>query len=91
MIHQYWNQIVGSDIYPNEIVNVISDKTLEVRRMDSKQLSEPFTENQKWECTSNKDAEVRRIRKNQDGKWRDTSKCIFVESDKPYRYHDYSF
>ena len=91
MIHKYWNMIVGSDIYPHEIVNVISDKTLEVRRMDAEQLSAAYEENQKWKCTSNPELAIFRIRKNKDGYWRDTSKCTFIESETPRRHHDYSF
>ena len=63
MIHKYWNMIVGSDVYPHEIVNVISDKTLEVRRMDSEELSAAYEENQKWKSNRRMLNDVERSKK----------------------------
>ncbi len=91
-IKKYWIQGVGSDCYPWELVKKVSDITLEIRKMDSKEITPAHTSYgaQKWKITSNKENEIIRIRKNKNGVFK-AYKCGFYPSDKPCRHHDYSF
>lgn len=74
---KYFNEKIGSDSYPYELVNEVSDKTVEIRRMKSTidpewkpefhvggfaaHCSNQFT--QKWIYESDEDAPLIRIRK----------------------------
>lgn len=94
-----------SDVHAYEIVKVISDKTIEVRKMDTKhdishlkQYAGGFgghvedQRNQKVTYTSNPDAEVIRIRrkKNNPEQWSNNGDR-FGLTEKPYAFYDYNF
>ena len=93
-----------SDVYPYEIVRVVSDKTLEVREM--KAIRDPnwkpeiipggFSghctnqDEQRWIIESDFDRPVRRIRLGKKG-WKDKYGSRFSLSEKPRKFHDYNF
>jgi len=94
-----------SDVDAYEIVKVISDKTIEVRKMDTKhdishlkQYAGGFCghvedqRNQKVTYASNPDAEVIRIRrkKNNPEQWCNGNQR-FGLTEKPYAFYDYNF
>lgn len=94
-----------SDVHAYEIVKVISDKTIELRKMDSKhdishlkQYAGGFAghvadqRNQKVTYASNPDAEVIRIRrkKNNPEQW-GNGNLRFGLTEKPYAFYDYNF
>ena len=101
---QYANQYGYSDVYPFEVVKVISDKTIEVREMDAerdesvelKWVAGGFAGHcvnqryQKWHITSNPENRVIRIRLGKQG-WKDKHGRKFGLSDKPTRFYDYNF
>lgn len=101
----YANQYGHSDVYPFEVVNTVSMKTLEIRPMGYK-----LTEGWKPEfilggfaghCTNQQsqtydyhqlpDEPVIRIRKHKNDKWFDKSGNRYVLSEKPRRFYDYNF
>jgi hypothetical protein len=104
-MEKYANLYGWSDVYPYEVIKVISDKTVEVRAMSSELdpewkpemspggFSAHTTNNhsQKWKITSNPDIPIIRIRKHKDGRWYSKHKHRFVFSDSPYRFYDYNF
>ena len=81
----YFERIGYSDIEPYEAINKISEKTIEIRKMDYNLikheelksisggfLSHCFNQNEPmWEITSNENNKVFRIRFHKDGSWRD--------------------
>ncbi len=94
-----------SDVDAYEIVKVISDKTIEIRKMDTehdishlKQYAGGFfghvenQRNQKVTYASNPDAEVIRIRrkKNNPEEWCNGN-LRFGLTEKPYAFYDYNF
>lgn len=94
-----------SDVHAYEIVKVISDKTIEVRKMDTehdishlKQYAGGFCghvadqRNQKVTYASNPNAEVIRIRrkKNNPEQWVNGN-LRFGLTEKPYAFYDYNF
>ncbi len=93
-----------SDVYPFEVVRVISDKTIEVREMDAERDESVQLEwlpggfvghcvnqrDQKWIITSNESNPVIRVRLNKKG-WQDKHGRRFGLSDKPVRFYDYNF
>jgi hypothetical protein len=94
-----------SDVDAYEIVKVISDKTIEIRKMDTehdishlKQSVGGFfghvenQRNQKVTYASNPDAEVIRIRrkKNNPEEWCNGN-LRFGLTEKPYAFYDYNF
>ena len=101
---QYANQYGYSDVYPFEVVKVISDKTIEVREMDAERDESVKLEwvaggfaghcvnqrDQKWNITSNPENRVIRIRLGKQG-WKDKHGRKFGLSDKPTRFYDYNF
>ena len=101
---QYANQYGYSDVYPFEVVKVISDKTIEVREMDAerdesvelKWVAGGFAghcvnqRDQKWFITSNPENKIIRIRSGKGG-WKDKHGRKFGLSDKPIRFYDYNF
>lgn len=92
-----------SDVNPYEIVRRISDKTIEVRRMDA--VRDPSwnrefipggffghtanNDSQKWIITSNPTNEVIRIRLTKSG-WRN-KRMRFVLSATPVHFYDFNF
>jgi len=101
---QYANQYGFSDVTPYEVVRKISDKTMEVRRMDSEKDESMKLDfhvggfsahcsnqrNQKWFITSNVNNPTKRIRLSKDG-WKDAHGGKFKLSDAPIRFYDYNF
>jgi hypothetical protein len=100
----YANRIGYSQVYPYEIIRVISDKTIEVREMEA--LPDPnwkprilpggfagHCENQyeqTWIIVSNTKNPVIRIRKRKDGQWY-SNMGRHVFEDKPRYFYDYNF
>lgn len=94
-----------SDVDAYEIVKVISDKTIEIRKLDTehdishlKQYAGGFCghvenqRNQKVTYTSNPEASVIRIRrkKNNSEEWTNNG-SRFGLTEKPYAFYDYNF
>lgn len=102
---KYANCIGYTDVTPWEVVRVISDKTLEIRPMDS--VKDPawvaefhqggFTAHcsnqneQRWIITSSTDYDTTRIRLNSKGQWKDKHGQRFVLSAEPRRFYDFNF
>jgi hypothetical protein len=103
-MNKYANHYGYSDVYPFEVVRVISDKTIEVREMDAERDDSVKLEwlpggfsghcvnqrDQKWFITSNESNPVIRLRLNKKG-WQDKHGRRFGLSDKPVRFYDYNF
>ena len=103
----YANYAMYTDVQPYEIVRVVSDKCLEVRHMDAKQLHTPEDlgwisggfaghatknrEGQKWEITSNLNNRVFKIRRQKNGTWKKAGGGRFYLSTEPHKFHDYNF
>jgi hypothetical protein len=101
---QYANMYSYSDVEPFEVVRAISDKTLEVRGMDSERDESIKLEfhvggfaahcsnqrDQKWFITSNPENRIIRIRLGKKG-WKDKHGRKFGLSDKPVKFYDYNF
>ena len=99
-ILKYVNRSIGSDCYPYEVVKIISDKCIEIRAMETKQIVFPkqfhiggFSAhcsdnyNQEYEYIANENAEVFRIRKGKKG-W---GYGKFWMSNNPTKFYDYNF
>lgn len=98
------NQIGYSDVTPYEVVRVVSDKTLEVRRMEAERDESVKLEwavggfaghcinqrQQKWIITSNKNNPTVRIRLGKKG-WKDAYGQRYDLNDKPIMFYDYNF
>lgn len=101
---KYANLIGYSDITPFEVVRVISNKTIEIREMNSKLVEGWKPEmivggfaahcvnnnTQEYTYKSRPDAPVVRARLQKNGKW----KSMFGEhriSETPKRFYDYNF
>ena len=100
----YANHYGYSDVNPFEVVKVISDKTIEVREMDSEK--DPSwvpnwhvggfaghcsnQQEQKWFIKSNAENPVVRIRLGKQG-WKDKNGRKFGLSEQPVRFYDYNF
>ena len=92
-----------SDVYPYEIVRIVSDKTIEVRAMD---VSENKTKmdfhpggfhthcsnqsEQSYDYSSNESGNVVRIRLGKQG-WKCKNGQRFNIADKPFKFYDYNF
>ena len=104
-MNKFANQYGYSDVYPFEVVKVISDKTIEVREMDAERDESVKLEwvvggfaghctnqrDQKWFITSNDSNPVVRIRLSKSGVWKDKHGRKFGLSDQPSRFYDYNF
>jgi len=102
---QYANYHGYSDIHPYEVVKKISDKTLEIRKMNAEQdpTWNPIWEvggfaghcansaEQRWIITSDENLRTLRIRLHKDGVWRDRYGSKYRLSEKPRRFYDYNF
>lgn len=73
------------EVYPYEIMRKISNKTLEVRKMNYELISGD-SGNQEWKCYSNEKFPILRIRLHKDGVWRDTRKLRYLLNTKPDCY-----
>ena len=104
---RYANQYLYSDIVPFEVTRVVSDRTIDVRRMISVRdpswkpeiipggFSGHCTNNteQRWFFESDPTFHITRIRRSKKGAnlWRDKYGNNYVLSDAPRRFHDYNF
>jgi hypothetical protein len=104
-MNKFANQYGYSDVYPFEVVKVISDKAVEVREMEAERDESVKLEwvvggfaghctnqrDQKWFITSNEGNPVVRIRLSKSGVWKDKHGRKFDLNDKPVRFYDYNF
>ena len=103
MEYKYASEHFYTDVQAYEIVKVISDKTLEVRRLeatyDISHLNHyaggfcGHVENQRDQKVSFKvdtESPVIRIRKNKYGKWSHKGRRFSLQT-KPYAYRDFNF
>lgn len=102
---KYANQYGYSDTTPFEVIRKISDKTIEVRRMDAVRdtsVEMKFDvggfsahcinqDDQKWIITSDETSPVIRIRLQKNGVWKDKGGSRYALSDKPVKFYDYNF
>ena len=102
---KYANQFGWSDVEPFEVVRAVSDKTIEIRRMDTEKDESVKLEfrvggfsahcsnqgDQKWIITSQPDATVFRIRLSKNKGWRCAHGNRYVLADEPRKYYDYNF
>lgn len=102
---KYANSISYSDINPHEVVRVVSDKCLEIRRMKAEKDPSWKPEwhaggfaghcanqhEQRWFITPQPLATVFRIRKQKDGKWRSAHRDEYRLADAPRKFYDYNF
>ena len=101
---KYANLVLHTDVEPFEIVRVVSDKTIEIRKM-STELNKNWkpqidvggfvghcTNNntQKWNITSNKKNPVVRARLRKDGRFYSAYGKHCIE-DTPRKKYDYNF
>jgi|TARA_R110000772_G_scaffold48205_1_gene110153 hypothetical protein len=101
--YKYACHYMYTDVHAYEIVKLVSDKTIEVRKMDTehdishlKQYSGGFCghvaeqRNQKVTYASNPNNEVIRIRKKKNGGWGHKA-LRFGLNEEPYAFYDYNF
>jgi hypothetical protein len=101
-IRKFANLVLWSDVQPYEVVRVVSDKCVEIRAMETKQIVFPkefhiggFSAhcadnwNQDYEYSSNETAPTMKIRKGKKG-WKSGS-LKFQMSDAPVKHYDYNF
>ena len=100
----YANESGYSDMYPYEIVKVVSENTIEIRAIDTerddsvelKWVSGGFAGHcvnqaqQKWFYKSNPDNSVRRIRRRKDGYFYNHCNRVYL-AQEPRKFHDYNF
>jgi len=105
--HRFANNYLFSDVNPFEVVRVISDKTIEVREMDTEMASDwkpnmvsggfafhctnNADQRKAWVITSNEDNPVVRIRKQKDGSWKNPTFGRFRLADAPIKKYDFNF
>jgi hypothetical protein len=101
-IRKFANHIMWSDVEPYEVVRIISDKCVEIRPMQTKQIVFPkqflvggFSAhcadnyNQEYQYTSDPSRSTMKIRKGKKG-WGSGS-LKFQMSDAPVKHYDYNF
>ena len=102
---KFANHYGYSDVTPYEVVRVVSDKTIEVREMDSERdtsVEMKFAvggfsahcmnqHEQKWFIKSNAANPVVRIRLSTKKGWQDKHGRRFGLSEQPVRFYDYNF
>jgi hypothetical protein len=99
-IRAFCNYHGYSDVYPYEVVRVVSDKCVEVREMQTNQIVFPkqfivggFSAhcadnwNQEYEYISNPNNPIKRLKKTKNG-W---GKGRFLMSEAPFKHYDYNF
>ena len=104
-MQKFANQHGYSDTYPFEVTKVVSEKTVEVRRMAA-ELDPTWkpeiiiggfvghtvnNHDQRWTYDSIEDAPTVRIRKHKNGRWFDKHGNRYVFADQPKRFYDYNF
>tara|TARA_R100000479_G_C6315580_1_gene175686 strand:- start:74 stop:706 length:633 start_codon:yes stop_codon:yes gene_type:complete len=101
----YANEGGYTDMYPYEIVKVVSEQTIEVRRLDAekdssvelKWVSGGFAghcvnqNEQKWIYKSNEKNPTQRIRRRKDGYFYSGHNTRFYLEFAPRKFHDYNF
>lgn len=101
---KYANKIGYSDVTPYEVVRVVSEKTLEIRRMSAERdpnwtpdfvpggfFGTVINQNsQTWIITSDDTAPVIRIRLGKHG-WKDAHRGRYDLADEPHRFYDFNF
>tara|TARA_R110001592_G_scaffold11777_4_gene57623 strand:+ start:185 stop:493 length:309 start_codon:yes stop_codon:yes gene_type:complete len=101
---KYANMLGYSDVEPYEVVKVVSDKTIEIRAMDTEQckwkrdfipggfFGHTANQNeQKWNITSNENNPVFRIRLSKNKGWRNSGGSRFQLADEPIKFYDFNF
>jgi hypothetical protein len=105
MQSKYANHIGYSDVNPFEVVKVISDKTIEIREMDTERDESVKMEfavggfsahctniqEQKWFIKSNETYSTIRIRLSKSGVWKCKHGRKFILGDKPLKFYDWNF
>ena len=100
----YANESGYSDVYPYEIVKVVSENTIEIRPMDTERdysaklewVSGGFAghcvnqDKQKWFIKSNPNNPVKRIRRRKDGYFYNHCNRVYLEQE-PRKFRDYNF
>ena len=83
----YWNQRVGSDVYPYELIRKIGKTQFELRPMDT------WHGDEGWNYVSNTDRHTIRVSRRKDGAYRAVGDkyAYFVPSDRPRKYLDPHF
>lgn len=100
----YANYIGYSDVSPYEIVRIVSEKTIEVREMDTERgdwnpewVSGGFAghlanqDKQKWKITSNEENPITRIRWSERNQQWQAHGMRFSLSERPVKFYDYNF
>jgi hypothetical protein len=104
IMNKFANHYGYSDVNPFEVVKVISDKTIEVREMNSERDDSVKMDfhvggfsahcsnqrEQKWFITSDETAQVIRIRLGKNG-WKDAHGRRFKLDDQPVKFYDFNF
>jgi len=101
---KYANLHGYSDVYPYEVIRVISDKTIEIRAMKY-EIDPTWKPNmipggflahcdnqneQRWSIESNPSIATLRMRKHKNGHWK-SALGRHVLSEQPKRFYDYNF
>jgi len=98
-IKKFANLYLYSDVHPFEVVKVVSEKTVYIRRMKEKLIEAPvllgvggfggFHDNstQKWECVPDETRTVQMLRLGKYG-W---GHGKYKMEDSPKYYYDYNF
>lgn len=89
---KYANHSVGTDVYPYEIIEWKTDKTIMVREMDIEGFTGPYD----GHCEgykSNPNYEIITLREHKNGAYYipGSTCCPFIPSESPYYYRDPSF
>ena len=101
----YFNHIGYSDVEPYECICKVSEKTMEIRKMDCKLINNEELKffaggfmahcsnqnEQKWDISSNENNSIFRIRLHKDGWWRDKGGNRYHMSDTPKKFYDFNF
>lgn len=87
---KFANQILGTDIYPFEILRMISPTELEIREIYASSYEQNMSE-QKWLFSRDENNPLVIIKLNKDGKWKDSGNITYSLDVKPRRYYDFSF
>ena len=84
---KYWNQSVGSDVYPYELIRKIGKTQFELRPMDY------WHGDDGWHFVSNPDRKTIRVSRRRDGAYRQVGEkyVYFVPSKEPRHYWDPHF
>lgn len=95
---KYANHQVGTDVYPYEIIEVVSDRKILVREMHTEPDHENgynYYEGGPWKCISTDRYPIKAITKRKNGRWypqgqKDWYNAFYL-SNKPRKYRDPHF